>query len=285
MNFTGSDWCGWCIRLKDEVFSQDEFKTGVKDEYVLVELDFPQDDKLVTAEEKKQNAELSEKFGVQGFPTILLADEAGRPYAATGYQEGGAEKYLEHLKELQAKKTARDEAFAAAEKAEGVDKAEALVKALDAMSLSDEIIAASYGEVVKQITAADPDDKTGYGKRQATKERLSKFEEDLNAAAQSQDMDGALKIVDKTLEEGGFEPEDTQRISLYRAMIYAQQQKFDDAIKAVDEAKAIAPESEVAGHLDEFKARLEEGKKQVEAAGDADSEESKEEADSEEAAE
>jgi len=46
---------------------------------------------------------LSKKFGVQGYPTVLLLDADGNKIGETGYQEGGAAKYVEHLKELLAK--------------------------------------------------------------------------------------------------------------------------------------------------------------------------------------
>ena len=49
IDFIGSDWCGWCIKLNEEVFSHDEFKTGVKDKYVLVELDYPKDTSKLSA--------------------------------------------------------------------------------------------------------------------------------------------------------------------------------------------------------------------------------------------
>ena len=127
MDFTGSDWCGWCIKLKEEVFSQDAFKAGVKDKFVLVEVDFPKDQSKLTDATIKQNDELGKKYQIQGYPTILLCDADGKPFAATGYEEGGPDAYVKHLNELRAKKTARDEALKSAEKATGLDKAKALV--------------------------------------------------------------------------------------------------------------------------------------------------------------
>ena len=98
VDFTGSDWCGWCIRLKKEVFDQKEFAAVTKD-FVLVELDYPQKKKQ-SAEEKAKNKAWAEKFAIEGFPTILLMDSNGEPFAQTGYQEGGSVKYLAHLAEL-----------------------------------------------------------------------------------------------------------------------------------------------------------------------------------------
>ena len=58
IDFTGSDWCGWCIRLQEEVFSKDEFKKGVAEDYVLVEIDFPQNEAKLSDETKAQNEKL-----------------------------------------------------------------------------------------------------------------------------------------------------------------------------------------------------------------------------------
>lgn len=266
IDFTGSDWCGWCIKLNKEVFSHEPFKAGVKDKFVLVELDYPKDKSKLSAETIKQNEELKEKYAIEGYPTILLADADGKPYAKTGYQKGGPEAYVKHLDELRATKAVRDEAFAAAAKASGVDKAKALVAALAAMGLDDALVLNFYGDVADQIKAADPKDETGFGKAAAAKVRLETFQSELSACAQKKDFDAALVVVDKALKEGGFGTEETQQIMMTRAMIFAQQKKFDEAIKAVDEAKAFAPDSEMAAGFDGFKAKLEAGKKAAEIA-------------------
>ncbi|MDB0020830.1 thioredoxin family protein, partial [bacterium] len=67
--FTGSDWCGWCIRLKKEVFNYPEFEAWTKDNVVLVELDFPRR-KTIDPKTLNQNRELARIFGVSGYPTV-----------------------------------------------------------------------------------------------------------------------------------------------------------------------------------------------------------------------
>lgn len=99
IDFTGSDWCGWCVRLDNEVFSAREFKKYAKENLVLFEADFPKR-KKISKKTQEQNQQLAEQFGVRGFPTIVLVDSNGEKIAQTGYREGGAEKYVEHLKEL-----------------------------------------------------------------------------------------------------------------------------------------------------------------------------------------
>ena len=103
VDFTGSDWCVWCIRLKKEVFSQTAFATASKD-FVLVELDFPQN-KPQSDEEKKLNRALAAQYGIEGYPTVLLMNADGEVYAKTGYKPGGAAKYVIQLLELKKNKT------------------------------------------------------------------------------------------------------------------------------------------------------------------------------------
>ena len=98
-DFSGSDWCGWCIKLDSEVFSKKEFKDFARGNLVLFMADFPrtkkQDEKT-----RKQNAELMKKYEVEGFPTVLMMDAEGKVFARTGYEPGGAAAYIAHLKEL-----------------------------------------------------------------------------------------------------------------------------------------------------------------------------------------
>src|SRR5690606_17350127 len=105
LDFTGADWCVWCQRLSGEVFAKPKFQDYAKEHFVLVELAFPRDASGQADAVREQNEELQGRFGVQGYPTILLLDSAGRPYAQTGYQPGGEEAYVEHLDELRAIKT------------------------------------------------------------------------------------------------------------------------------------------------------------------------------------
>lgn len=70
-NFTGSDWCGWCIRLTNDVFNKPEFKQWAAKNVVLLELDFPRR-KEIPENIRKQNADLQVAFGVNGYPTVWV---------------------------------------------------------------------------------------------------------------------------------------------------------------------------------------------------------------------
>ncbi len=103
INFTGSDWCSWCIKMEKEVFSQKAFQDFASSDLVLMKADFPKTKKLAESV-KSQNQALANRFGVQGFPTLVLLNGKGETIALTGYQEGGAEAYVLHLKSLLASK-------------------------------------------------------------------------------------------------------------------------------------------------------------------------------------
>ena len=69
--FTGSDWCGWCHKLQNEVFSKPKFIKWAQDKVILLELDFPRS-KQLPAELAKQNSSLQQAFKVSGYPTVWL---------------------------------------------------------------------------------------------------------------------------------------------------------------------------------------------------------------------
>jgi len=98
--FTGSDWCGWCVRLQKEVFFQDEFKEWASENVILVELDFPRS-KVQSNEIKLQNQQLQQQFSVRGYPTIhFVSPEKSqdgvtlRNLGNTGYMAGGPEPWI-----------------------------------------------------------------------------------------------------------------------------------------------------------------------------------------------
>jgi protein disulfide-isomerase len=108
-DFSGSDWCGWCMKLDREVFSQKIFKDFTKDNLILVLLDFPRS-KVIPANVKKQNRALAAKYGIRSYPTVLLLDSKGKVLLKTGYRRGGPQKYVDFLKsKMPAKKTAEAE--------------------------------------------------------------------------------------------------------------------------------------------------------------------------------
>jgi thiol-disulfide isomerase/thioredoxin len=97
LDFTGSDWCGWCIKFDKDVLSTDKFAGYAKSRLVLVKLDFPSHKEQNPAL-KQANEQLSKRFGVDGFPTFVLLNSAGRELGRqVGYLRGGPDAFIAEL--------------------------------------------------------------------------------------------------------------------------------------------------------------------------------------------
>lgn len=276
LDFTGSDWCGWCIKLNDEVFSKEPFKAGTKNKFVLVELDFPQNKEL-EPKLKEQNEALQEKFQIEGFPTIMLCDASGKPYAKTGYQPGGPENYVKHLEELQQIRIKRDEAFAKADAAPtDAEKAAFLVEGLKA--LDEELVESSYVDILEKISALDKEDSTGFFK--ARKEAAAKKKEEQDAMAavedfmntkiqplmQAKEYDKALDAVKTFIKDNPNTPDDFKIGMTLNIGLAGPMEKGDVAAAhaMIDSVVKEFPESPLAQNVDKvkesIKARIEEQK-------------------------
>lgn len=96
--FTGSDWCGWCMKLVSEVLSQPEFIESMHDRFVFVEVDFPKRTALPN-DISEQNERLAQLYGIRSYPTIIILDDQLNQVVRTGYRPGGSAKFAEHLTE------------------------------------------------------------------------------------------------------------------------------------------------------------------------------------------
>ena len=102
MDFTGSDWCGWCIKLDKEVFSTKEFAAYADKNLVLMEVDFPRSKKQ-SPEVKKANQELAKKYNIRGYPTIIVLNSSGKQVGELGYMKGGPKAFIAELERIRKK--------------------------------------------------------------------------------------------------------------------------------------------------------------------------------------
>ena len=104
LDFTGSDWCGYCMALDKEVFSTPKFKTWAKENVILVKVDFPHGIKL-SKKVVEQNSELKSKYPFGGYPTVMIVDTDGKVLTKkSGYKVGsGPADYLAGLSAYQKK--------------------------------------------------------------------------------------------------------------------------------------------------------------------------------------
>ena len=250
MEFTGSDWCPPCKALAKNVLTQDVFKTEMPKNFVLLKLDSPRDKSKQTPEEIEQYKVLSAKYGIQGVPTIFLADAKGRPYYQTvGYSGDPADKYVANLKEQLGTLAKRDAAFAKAEKATGTEKAKLLAEGLSLVD--DEMALKTYSEVVAEIIELDADDKAGLKTKFDGLKNSVEFKSELEATMSSNrgKPEDILAAIDKLIAEKKPTGAALQEAVFMKSSILFQTDKAK-AKEMLLEAKELAPESETGKRID-----------------------------------
>ena len=97
LDFTGSDWCGWCMKMKRETLDKPQFRQYAEKNLVLVEVDFPHT-KPQSDTVKAQNQDLSQRFQITGYPSFVLLDKDGKELGRQGgYLEGGPQAFITKL--------------------------------------------------------------------------------------------------------------------------------------------------------------------------------------------
>lgn len=257
LDFTGSDWCGWCIRLNEEVFAHDAFKDYAHENFVLVELDYPSPPKQAEMDEATvaQNEELRDTYGIEGYPTIFLTDAQGRPYAQTGYQAGGPEAYVEHLEELKQTRIDRDEKLDAAAAAEGLEKAQLLHEAMQV--LGDDLAVKFYAPIVEEIIELDAEDNAGLKGHYDGLLRAAQQRAGLNEAMNAGEPQDIVDALTTYLEQDGLESSIRQEALAMKSQVlfFALDQK-EEAKALLEEAIAVDPDSDMGqmlqGALEQF---------------------------------
>ncbi len=256
MEFTGSDWCPPCKSLAEKVLTKEVFKKEVPKDFVLLKLDNPRDKSKQTPEEIEQYKTLSKKYGIQGVPTIFLADAKGRPYWQTvGYSGDPADKYVANLKDQLKTLAKRDAAFAKASEASGSEKAKHIA---DGLSLvSSELALNTYSDEVAEIIKLDANNEAGLKSKYEGLKNSVVFKADLENVMRTggDDPKAVLAAIDKLIEEKKPTGEARQEALFYKGSIYFR----DDKAKAkatLLEAQKLAPASEtgkrINGILDRF---------------------------------
>jgi thioredoxin-related protein len=251
IDFTGSDWCAPCLRLKAEVFEKEPFKTEAPKHFVLVSLDFPRE-KVLPENLKKQNDELADQYAANTFPSIILIDNSERMYARRGYEAGGSEKYMAMLAKMIERRKQRDAAFAAAEKLQGLERAKILDAELSALQKEEALI--GYDAVINQIIELDSDNKGELKAKYELIKRTSfgrKVLKDIQKLGDAGNFGGALEKCDELLKQKNLPTVVQQEVYLTKAQIHDARGEQDKMIDNLQKAIDADPNSELAKNLKE----------------------------------
>jgi len=238
--FTGSDWCPPCIRLEKEVLSKKDFLREVSKNFVLVLMDFPQDQSGIPTKIIEKNQDWMKRLGVDGYPTIVLMDIDGHPYGFLGYQKGGPNPYLESVRERMEAKTNFDRLLEKAISVKGDERARALDEAIEAIGI--EIGRNHYGDIVKDILKLDNSNKLGL---------REKYRGDLDAqqrkailaeillASRLQPAQEVLKLMDNAEKELPMTPKMKSALLQIRVDLYRRLKQIDKASATLDKLASL----------------------------------------------
>ncbi len=259
LEFTGSDWCPPCKKLTATVFSKKEFVDAASKNFVLVALDFPRK-KEQPAAEKSQNKALQGRYAINAYPTVMLCDATGVPYARTGFKSMGPSEYAKMLEGLQPQKAERDAQFAAANKLQGTAKAAALEASLKSFTAENEIpMSAAFETTLQAILKADPADKSGL----ASKTLLLA---ELGAVGPGVDEKAVFAKLDSYIAARGLQGEAKQTMLKSKVDVYYAQKNFPKMLEAVDQIIAIDATTKTGSMLTKVKPRIQ---KMADAANEA----------------
>ncbi len=235
VDFSGSNWCGWCTRLHEDIFKFDSFLKAAKQDYVLVYLDFPQvelpggKEAMAKIPNFARNEELRDKYHIRGYPTVLLLTPEGEVIGRTGYRRGGPENYVAHLKELKEaglKALAETKALVKAyEDAKGEERVRAFEEVLSKFEGMERgaVGSEALGAVIEGALE---------GAKEDTRVRIVKAL--LGAGRVDETVKSAVMEIDPKNEQGLYE----QWVEAYMGTISSKEQ-LKDAVKVIEAYDAL----------------------------------------------
>ena len=243
INFTGSDWCTWCIRLAQEVFSEPGFAEYAKDKFILVEADFPMSPEGQPEAIDPQHQQLADTYEFQGFPTIMLFDKQGRPFAQTGYQPGRSQAYNAHLEEFRLARVDRDTSLIAADKLQGTERAKKLDEAL--ADVPADLLFPAYESVVEEIIQLDKDNtaelRSQYEDRLANHQFMARVQAIEKQIPSAENPDAILADIAKVAKEFGGDPRRNYVVTMFQINVLNYFDRIDDVLTVA--AAALKNES------------------------------------------
>ena len=183
VEFTGSDWCPACIQLRAKILNTPEFREWAADnKLVLVELDFPKDSKKATPEEMQKREVHREKYGVQAYPTMLIVDSRGIPYAAVVGCAAGAKEYVASLEGALKRAREASKQLTNADALQGLEKARALANFLRSLDEGGRKYCEQHTDILERIAQDDAADETGIRKETERREMIRKQQKEFTDA-------------------------------------------------------------------------------------------------------
>lgn len=266
LSFTGSDWCGFCIALREQVLVKQAFLRGAGEHFVLVELDYPRHASL-PRELAAQNARMRVEFGIEGFPTLLLADCDGRVYGRIPSQPGiTPEQLVAQMNALRGLREKRDLLIGEADALQGLKRAEKLHEAMEL--LDARIVERFHGATVDEIIALDEKDTLKRRENREFAGTLHALEQEIDALERRGDLGAIAAAIDAAIEVGQLKGERRQRVLLLKLGLHGGDQ-LEEALALLDTIIDIKADSAAGREAAEIRMRVAQLSQQRRAAAQA----------------
>lgn len=244
IDFTGSDWCSLCKLLDKEVFSEPEFTRLMGNAFLLLKLDYPKDESKIDPRLIAQRKELLKRYGISAYPTALLADSMGVPYARiSGYQKGGVQPYWDRVITLYRVHSSRDQileqlSITKGEK-ERVDKLSKLLAVIN----DNRLIKTDYMQYYNELEALEKK----YGGNSTETLRVQKIAaEAINETIRIlfEGESGEMRpYLEKLFKEVNFSTLQKQELLFGLAGDYTHRKEHEEMFETFDQIIALDPES------------------------------------------
>lgn len=264
VEFTGTDWCHFCILLKKNVFPTQEFADFVKEKnLVLIELDFPHAANKITPEQRAKNEQVGAHYNVQGYPTVLVMDGYKQPYGQVSGGSKNAKEYIARLQKVLDVKAAYEQKVEDAKKLSGQERIAALQEAL---ALVPANCRSYHTKLEADIIDADPEDTTGLRKKRDAANLLQKqldetkevIRKSMNGRSMQDELPTVQTAILDLLKRDDLLPFVRLTLNAFLSQTYISEGKYDEALKYMDAAIESAPDTKEAEVMRKGRIELEE---------------------------
>lgn len=243
--FTGSDWDEISQALSADVFTSKPFLSKIASQYVLVQLDFPEDESLIDEEQYYKNYDIANRFSLEGIPSALLTTKEG--YIIGSYSDiQEAENYVKEIQKSQKKSKTIIATSKKIDTSKGINKAKLIDTYLDQLDADFTYL---HTDLITQISELDPENKT----KLHDKYLLQMIYPKAMDALYSGDYEGAIQMLIDVAKNPKISKKDSQE-AFYTAAYLNTQMGLDNeiTIEYLQLAYDADPKSEIARNVEQI---------------------------------
>ncbi len=252
--FTG-DWIPICQQFDRKILNTDTFLEEVSEHFVLVRLNYPENNRL-PKELATQNQLLKDAYRIRGYPAIVLTDAESRPFGMNGFQPVTPEEYVQQILDTHRVGQEKAEQRANADNVEGLEMAQMLVAGIP--DLPGNMAARYYGDEMRSIMEADPDDTLGKAAEYGALLDDVEYGRAMQLLAKESKWDKMIELTDSYIDERKLEGGPLQKALLNKSSVQNQmgslRGRVESLLRVVDIEAGSAYGQEAQRQLDELRA-------------------------------